>query len=198
MASLFDGIFQVSGKVPVNYLFSSNNKFKSAKAAEAVASMDPAAIGNGGDHSTADMPASAKASKKAVRKAAGPAEPQQASVKGHKRPKAVASSHTKRESDAQELHSNQNTPNPVKEPRLKKRKRLEVKSNGPVEPSPADVDESFRDMSEVTVDASAVHEAAAQVHIALLYAVLFCVSISRRAIHESTHCDGLHLQRSMS
>ena len=160
MTCLFDGIFQLSGDLPVNSLFSSKNKFKSAK----VPSVEPAATGGGGDHTTVDAPAADKVTKTAKRKAAEPAE-KQASDTGPKRNKEAASS-TKQTSDAQKLQSKHDKPESVKEPRLGKRKRLEAKSIVVVEASPAEANETHDDRLQETADASAIHEAAVQVHIA--------------------------------
>ena len=170
MASLFDGIFQHSGDALINPLFSSSSKFKTAKVANAVTSVAPAAMISAGDQSTADRSASAKVKKTAKkRKAAEPAEPQQATEAGHKRSKVVASSSTKHKSSAQELQAKQEREAPAKEPQLRKRKRQDVKVTAVVKPGLAAVDNAVNDIKEISNDASAaVDETAVQVHNASL------------------------------
>lgn len=185
MTSLFDGIFQLSEALPVNPLFSSSNKFKSAK----VASVGPADI-NGGENTTADAPAAGKATKTAKRKAAQPAE-KQASHTKHKRSKTVASSRSKHNPEAQGLPSKHDKAEPTKEPRPGKRKRLEAKSIVAVEASPAAVNEKRTEVLQETVDDSAIHQAAVQVQIALSCTAALREH-SRRAHHRNTQPENLY------
>lgn len=164
MTSLFDGIFQLSDDLPVNSLFSSSNRFKSAK----VASVGLAAID--GEHITAEPPATGKATKTAKRKAAEPAE-KQASDTGHK---AAASSRSNQKSEAHELSSKHDKPDSAKEPRPGKRRRLEAKSNVAVEASPAAANETHDENLQEIVDVSAIHQAAVQVQIALSRTAALC------------------------
>lgn len=164
MASIFDEIFQPSGDAPVNSLFSSNNKFKSAKFAESLPSVEPSDNGNNDKQRTVDIPAEVKPKKKAKkRSAAEQAAPQQAIEAGHKRKKATASRHIDNNT-ASESHIKQDTPAPAKEPRLKKRKRQDAQLNDVAQPSLAAVNNMVDEVKEVS-DAGA-HEAATQVYIA--------------------------------
>ena len=164
MASVFDEIFSLSGDAPVNPLFSSNNKFKSAKAAEILASVQPAVKGDVCVQRTADIPAPVKDKKTGrKRKAAEPAAPQQATESSHKHTKVVAPSHTKHKLSASKNQAKQDAPDHAQ---LGKRKRQGVRSSDMVQPSHA-VQSNTDDVNEVSDDASAaVYEAATQVHTA--------------------------------
>lgn len=168
MTSFFDEIFQLSGDAPVNPLFSSNNKFRSAKVAESLTSVKPPVKGDHCGQRTADIPAPVKDKKAGrKRKAAEPAAPQQATETGHKRSKMVASSHTKQNLSTSETQSNQDTPTPPPQPQLGKRKRQNVNPNNVIQPSLAAVTNTIDDVKAMSEDApAAVHETATQVHIA--------------------------------
>lgn len=165
MASIFDGIFQLSGDAPINSLFSSNNKFKTAKSAESLPSVKPSSSGNNDKQRTVDIPAEVKPKKKAKKRlVAEQAAPQQAIEAGHKRKRATASSHIVKNSTASESHIKQDTPAPAEEPRLKKRKRQDAQLPDMAQPRLAAVNNMVDDVKEVS-DAGA-HEAATQVYIA--------------------------------
>lgn len=165
MASIFDGIFQLSGDAPVNSLFSSNNKFKSAKFAESLPSAEPSDKGNNDKQRIGvDIPAPVKPKKKAKKRtAAEQAAPQQVIEAGHKRSKTTASSHTD-QNTASESHTKQDTLAPAEAPQRKKRKRQDAELKDVVQPSLAALNNMIGDVKEVA-DAG-VHETATQVCIA--------------------------------
>ena len=168
MASFFDEIFPLSGVAPVNPLFSSNNKFKSAKVAESLVRVKPAIKGDGCNQCTADIPAPVKdESTGKKRKAAEPAATQQATKTGHKQSKVAASTHITQKHSASESQSKQDTPAPAQQPQLGKRKRQDVKPIDMVQASLAVLSNTAGDVEEVSDDASAaIHETATQVHTA--------------------------------
>lgn len=175
MASIFDGIFQLSRDAPVNSLFSSNNKFKSAKLAERLPSVEPSDKDNNDQRR---IPAPSKPKKTAKKRtAAEQAVPQQAIEASHKRSKATASSYTD-QNTVSESHTRQDTPAPAEAPKLKKRKRQDAQPNDVVQPSLA----ALENVANVVKEASdaGVHETATQVHIASQGFVLFTL------LHRST------------
>lgn len=165
MASLFDNIFEVPGDAPVNPLFSSNNKFKSAKVA---GSLKPAVKTDGDTQHTADRAAPAKVKKTGKkRKAAELTAPQHFTETGHKHTKVVASTHIKHKPSAPEIQSKQDIPAPALEAHLTKRKRQDVKPSKVVQASLAAVNNTFDDPEEESDDDSAVVlETATQVQTA--------------------------------
>lgn len=177
MASLFDEIFNLPGDAFVNPLFSSNNKFKSAKVAESLASLKPAVKADGEDQDAVDIPAPVKVKKTSnKRKVAEPTAPQHSTETGHKRSKVASSSHTKHKPSAPGIQSKQDTPAPAQEAHLRKRKRQDVKPSQAAQPSLAAVNSTVDDHEEVSEDASAAaHETATQVHYTMR-ACTFCSS----------------------
>ena len=125
MASLFDGIFQASGDMPVNSLFSSSNKFKTVRPAETLAAEAPAAQSNVEKQAKPASTISAKnVSKGSKRKAAAAAEPQLNTT--HKRSKVAASHSPLHDNKGSKRQQQKTATAAAEEPHSKKRKKPEA------------------------------------------------------------------------
>lgn len=164
MASLFDSIFQTSGDEPANSLFSSSNKFKTARTAEGPVAEVTASQSDATTQALTASVSSAKHTGKGNKRKAATAEPHRAEA-AHKRPKAVCSDSSSNGNKGSKQKLQKPDTAAAGEPRPKKRKRSEVSASIDCRAIPAAADPSnvISNVQEAPADALAADEATVKV-----------------------------------